>query len=314
MESLEASESASVHRDKYLNNRYSLEDFANPLLRGKYKSPHLNAFFSANDFSEKACLELVHALTTRRDGFCTYKLGTDASIHGSVLFADARGVNYNSHAETLTFLWILKKCGKLDAVFAALPDLPEDFPLLLMCFDDSAIRQRVETYMGLPGLKDMYDTALNPRKIGLKDQLKLVRFGEKNPHFQDLLAASLYRYGYHLYNQYVVGVDWFTQDFAHFSRASGGDLLCFLTNRADILPQIAQILEFGPGTRFAHESVVSQGFRSSWVFFLRALLGFLAMRKDPALDTWIEAYPENSWNAGTYKMTKLYDLVKALRK
>lgn len=312
IERFNASEEATRHKENFLQKKYTLEDFV-PFLPRAIASPHIRSFFNNKDFSDTAIIKMLQTFTAARDGFFTYKLAVDPGYGSNILFADNRGVNCNRNGDIFTFLWILNRCGRLEALFSNFDKLPEDFPLLLMCFNDAQIRKRVEKHMKIPGLQAMYELALSPKKINVKDQLRLIEFGHNNPHFQELLAASLYRYGYHLYNQFSVGIDWYLQGYETFSKAAGGDILCFITSRANLLPQIQQILEFGPGTEFAAESVISEGYRTSWVFFLRAILCFLALQKADTLDEWIAAYPLTNWNKTKYRQVKLFEVVEKIR-
>ena len=93
----------------------------------------------------------------------------------------------------------------------------------------------------------------------------------------------------------------------------GGDILLPLTSRADLLPCIHDIFEFGPGAGFAAESIIAQGFQNSWEYILRTLLGFVTMRKAVNLDEWIGAYPVTDWNKNQYSQLKLFELVDVLR-
>lgn len=232
-----------------------------------------------------------------------------------MLFADERNVNYCSNGDTVYLLYILKKCGYLEDIFKALPSLPEDFPLLLMCFADAGIRQRVEEYMGIPGLAAMYALAFAPRRLNVNDQVKLVDFGRRNPHFQELLGASLFRYGYHVYNQYTPKPDWFVQEFAHFSCAYCADVLLFLVSAPDTLLQLRQIMEFGPGTYFEGGPMLSYGFAFCWPYFSRTILAYLALNGDSRLAAWQDAeLGQRALYMKMHKRLKTRELVEALQK
>lgn len=303
-----------ANRDKFLGDNYALEEFCGAASK-QYSMPFMNYFFSTYISGTPVDVTtLLREMTEQRGGAIAYTIGTDATIHGKALQAGPHEVYANGNGEMTELLFILKKCGYIDAIFAALPHLPPDFPLLLMCFADETIRQRVEDYMRLPGLKAMYDMAFAPRRLTLKEQLPLVRFGTENPHFQELLAASLHTYGYYLYNNYDPHIDWHALDYAHFSLGYGGDVLLFLTSRADLLPPLRDLISFGPGTCFAHESVIAEGFQTSWVYLLRTILGHVAMHKDMDLNAWIAAYPESPYSKGSYKQIKVLELAAALRK
>ncbi len=133
----------------------------------------------------------------------------------------------------------------------------------------------------MPKSIDMHDLAFAARRLGVRDQVKLVNFGRKNPRFQELLGASLFRYGYHLYNQYRPAPDWYVQDFAQFRRAFCADVMLFLVSAPDALLQIRQLLEYGPNTRFGAGR--EHGFHNCSYHFLRNVLGYLALSGDSRL-------------------------------
>jgi len=310
-ELFDATPKLKASKEKYCHNAYSLQEF-NPLM-DPFDAPYINHFLNTRAEEGSFDLEaLLQKTATERGGDFPYIIGNGENI------VDRTEINVNasSNGDTIYLLYILKKCGCLEKIFAALPRLPEDFPLLLMCFADRGIREKVETYMDLPGLADMYDLAFAPRHLNVKDQLKLIEFGRKNPRFQELLATSLCRYGYHLYNQYHPSPDWYVQDFAHFSRAHCCDVMLFLTSASDLLPQVRLFLEYGPGTGFAFGSVLYQGFTDVFEVFYRNLLAYLAMRGDSRLAAWRMADLDNerTYHAGQHKRLKTADLVAALQK
>lgn len=281
----------------------------------QFHAPFINHFLATYEPETFDLKALLRKAATERGGDFTYKLATGPGYGDPVLFADERNVNCCSNSDTVYLLYILKKCGYLEDIFKALPELPEDFPLLLMCFADADIRQRVEEYMGLPGLAAMYDLAFAPRRLSVKDQVKLVDFGRKNPRFQELLGASLFRYGYHLYNQYHPMPDWYVRDFAQFRRAFCADVLLFLVSAPDALLQIKQMLEYGPDTCFGAESAISEGFRNCETHFYRNILGYLALNNDSRLAAWQESKLEQDrWNEVYHKRLKTRELVAALQK
>ena len=301
----------SAGKEKYANDAYAIHEY-NPRLK-PFRAPYLNRFLNTRPGDAFDLETLLRKAATERGGGYPYAIGQG----GDVLYAEEVPVNYCSNGEIVYLLYILKKCGYLENVFNALPGLPEDFPLLLMCFADRGIRQRVEEYMGLPGLASMFDLAFAPRRLNVKEQLKLIEFGKSNPRFQELLAASLSRYGYHLYNQFMPNPDWYVQDFAHFGKAYCCDVMLFLASAPELQPQVRLMLEYGPGTGFAFGSVVYQGFTDGFVFFYRNILAYLAMTRDSRLAAWRMAdldKKEDAHNAGRHRRVKTADLVTALQK
>lgn len=299
-------------RRKYEHDAYDLRDYRTREVQ--FESPFINHFLAT--YSGAFDLEaLLRKAAAERGGYFTYTLTDGYGISSPVLFADERNVNYCSNGDTVYLLYILKKCGYLEDIFKALPSLPEDFPLLLMCFADAGIRQRVEEYMGIPGLAAMYDLAFAPRRLNVNDQVKLVDFGRRNPHFQELLGASLFRYGYHVYNQYTPKPDWFVQEFAHFSCAYCADVLLFLVSAPDTLLQLRQIMEFGPGTYFEGGPMLSYGFNFCWPYFSRTILAYLALNGDSRLAAWQDAeLGQKALYMKMHKSLKTQKLVEALQK
>ncbi len=302
------------NRRKYVEDAYELRDYRT--LHAAFHHPFINHFLATATITPENpdIPALLRTAATVRGGDFTYKLAPAGGFESPILFADARNVNCCANGEILYLLYILKKCGYMDAIFRALPELPEDFPLLLMCFADSAIRQRVEDYMGIPGLAAMYDLAFAPRRLSVRDQIRLVTFGRDNPRFQELLGTSLYRYGYHLYNEYRPAPDWYVQDFAHFRCAFCADVLLFLVSAPETLFQLRQMLDYGPGTCFASESVISQGFRNSFAYFSRTLLGYLALNNDTRLPDWLHRTLEDPPHITEHKRLKTAAFVTALQK
>lgn len=308
----DADPAMAENKRKYERDAYNLCEYRTR--EAQFDAPFINHFLAT--YSGTLDLEaLLRKAATERGGDFTYKLTAGYGIGSPVLFADERNVNYCSNGDTVYLLYILKKCGYLEDIFKALPSLPEDFPLLLMCFADAGIRQRVEEYMGLPGLAAMYDLAFAARRLNVREQVRLVDFGRKNPRFQNLLGASLFRYGYHIYNQYTPKPDWFVQEFAQFSCAFCADVLLFLVSAPDALPLLRQIMEYGPGTQFEGGPMLSYGFDFCWPYFSRNILGYLALRGDSHLAAWQEAELMKSDNyAAMHRRLKTQALVDALQK
>ena len=300
------------NRRKYEHDAYDPREYRTR--NAQFDAPFINHFLAT--YSGAFDLEaLLRKAATERGGDFTYKLNEGHGIHSNVLFADERNVNYCSNGDTVYLLYILKKCGYLEDIFKALPSLPEDFPLLLMCFADAGIRQRVEEYMGIPGLAAMYDLAFAPHRLGVNDQVRLVDFGRRNPRFQELLGASLFRYGYHVYNQYTPKPDWFVQEFAHFSSAYCADVMLSLVSAPDALLQLRQIMEFGPGTYFEGGPMLSYGFDFCWPYFSRTILAYLALNGDSRLAAWQDAeLGQRALYMRMHKRLKTQKLMEALQK
>ena len=142
----DADPTLAANKEKYLHDAYDIRDYSFVTFR-------IRAIRDALTTATPENLDipaLLHTAATVRGGDFTYGIAAGATSD------DARNVNACANVEILCLLYILKKCGYLDAIFRALPELPEDFPLLLLCFSDVAIRKRVEAYMGIPGLAAMY--------------------------------------------------------------------------------------------------------------------------------------------------------------
>lgn len=310
-ELFESSPKLKDSKDKYNNDAYSLEEYS--AYPKPFHSPHINYFLNSQTAASFDIELLLQRLASERGGDFPFAIGCSSNV----LYSQELNVNYCSNGDTVYLLYILKKCGYLEQIFSVFPRLPEDFPLLLMCFAERGIRQRVEEYMGLPGLADVFDLAFAPRHLNVKEQLKLITYGQKNPRFQRLLAASMSRYGYHLYNQYMPKPDWYVQDFAHFSHAHCCDVMLFLASAPDLQPQVRLLLEYGPGTGFAFAGAAYNGFTDGFVFFYRNILAYLAMTGDSRLSAWRKAEldkTENAHNAGRHRRIKTAELVLALQK
>ena len=296
---------------KYENDAYDLLDFHNAC-KTDYRMPFINVFLSTCTLREPNIKDLLHKAATETGGnFAHYlKAGPESPTPG--WFETLPQVNLCGNGEVIHLLYILKKCGYIDEIFEALPDLPEDFPLLLMCFADKSIRKRVEEYMDIPGLADMYDLAFAPRRLHVDEQLKLIEFGRKHPHFQKLLGYSLYRYGYHLYNPHFPSPNWNIQEFAHFRGAFCSDVLLFLLS--DSSEQFNDLFLHGPGTQFVEPTTEYHGFVTCEAYLKRNVLGYLALTRDKRLPHWLEVETK-SWTAETrnaHQSIETLALVEAL--
>ena len=293
------------NRRKYEQDAYKLNEYRTPFAR--FRMPCIRDFFAADAPENPDIPALLRTAATARGGGFPWGLARDTE-NGQ------KGQPYESgdgcNLEVLHLLHILKKCGYLDAIFRALPELPEDFPLLLMCFADKAIRRRVEDYMGIPGLAAMYDLAFAPHHLDVREQIRLVTFGRDNPRFQELLGTSLYRYGYHLHDRGTPRPDWKIQDFAHFRNGFCADVLLFLVSAPDTLPPLRQLLDSGPEARVS----LSDGFDDATPGFCRNILGYLALTGDTRLPDWLRCTQEDAPDAAAHKRLKTPALVTALQK
>ena len=280
---------------KYENDAYDLLDF-HSAGRPAYRMPFINAFLSTCTVRELDIKALLHQADTETGGYFAHylKAGPESPTPG--WFETDMQVNHAGNGEVIHLLYILKKCGYIDEIFNALPDLSEDFPLLLMCFADTDIRKRVEEYMGIPGLAAMYDLAFAPRRLHVDEQLKLIEFGRKHPHFQELLGYSVGRYGYHLYNPHLPSPNWNFQEFAHFRGAFCSDVLLF--QLSDSLEQFNDLFRHGPGTQFVEPTTEYHGFVTCEAYLKRNVLGYLALTRDKRLPHWLEVETK-SWTAET---------------
>ena len=299
-------------KEKYEHDAYTLQDYRFP--PGHFHMPCINEFMATATPENLNIPALLRTAGTMRGGSFPCRITKYWGKREIVLYETDTEVEFSNNREFFYLLYILKKCGYMDAIFSALPELPEDFPLLLMSFADTTIRKRVEDYMGMPGLADMYNLAFAPRRLGVKDQLKLVEFGRNNPRFQELLGTSLFRYGYHLYNQYRPGPDWYVQDFAHFRCAFCGDVLLFLLSAPETLPQLQILLEGGAATKFSGgDEIRYGGFRNCASYFTRNIMGYLALNDDPRLLEW-QYHELRSARADEHRRLKTEALITALQK
>ena len=303
----DADPTLAANKEKYLHDAYDIRDYSFVTFR-------IRAIRDALTTATPENLDipaLLHAAATTRDGELPYKIAMYRGEQKTLLYEKKYKVDGDKNLEVLYLLYILKKCGYMDAIFRALPELPEDFPLLLMCFADNSIRRRVEEYMGIPGLAAMYNLAFAPRHLGVRDQLKLVDFGRDNPRFQELLGASLYRYGYHLTGTDCDLVNSNIQEFDQFRKGFCADVLLFLVSAPDALPQLRQLLDSGPDAY-----LTGSGFSGSMLWFSRNLLGYLALNNDPRLPDWLRHTQDApfSTRAATHNTLKTQNLVKALLK
>ena len=259
---------------KYETDAYEIADFDSTC---RYSMPYINYFFatySPETFDLRALLQRAATEVGGNFPYC-FRTGPESATPKKEIATPLEILN-GDNGEILHLLYILKKCGYIDNIFEALPDLPEDFPLLLMCFADTGIRKRVEAYMGIPGLADMYNLAFAPRHLNLKDQLKLVEFGRKHPHFQELLGKSLYRYGY----------------------------------------PIHEAMKHGPGTVFFQPNATYWGYALCGDYIIRNIVGYLALTRDKRLPHWLEVETKcwHKERQDRHKKIKTLELVEALQK
>ena len=271
------------NRRRYEQDAYTLRDYRTR--RATFSAPCINEFLATATPENLDIPALLRTVTSMRGG--------------DFLFETNMKPNENARAngEVLHLLHILKKCGYMDAIFRALPELPEDFPLLLMCFADKAIRKRVEEYMGIPGLAAMYDLAFAPRRLEVEEQVRLVEFGSKNPRFQELLGISLSRYGYHLfYNPECLSPlpDWRMRDFAHFRDGFCADVLLFLLSAPETLNYMQTMLKKTISWEDDTEGH-KEGYLNIAPYCERNIMGYLALNRDRRLSKWrkncLEGWP-----------------------
>ena len=312
-ELFDADPELAENRRKYEHDAYDLRDYRT--IHANFHQPFMNYFLATATPETLDIPALLRTAATVRGGDFAYGIATGVisadAFTGEMLFAADRNVNDRANGDVVPLLYILKKCGYLDAVFNALPELPDDFPLLLMCFADAAIRKRVEDYMGIPGLAAMYDLAFAPRRLTVREQLALVQFGRANPRFQELLGASLFRYGYHLHYRSSPEPDRRVQEFAHFRNGFCADVLLFLLSAPETLPQLRQLLDYGPEARLT----LSEGFYDGFACFSRNILGYLALNGDARLPRLREAWLEKEEDdRKAHRPLKTAALLRALQK
>ena len=214
-ELFDADPELAANKEKYEHDAYDIRDYS-------FLTFQIRAIRDVLTTATPENLDipaLLRAAAAARNGELPYRISIRRGEQETLLYEKKYRVDGDKNLEVLYLLYILKKCGYMDAIFNALPELPDDFPLLLMCFADAAIRQRVEDYMGIPGLAAMYALAFAPRHLNVRDQLKLAEFGRGNPRFQELLGTSLYRYGYHIYCPYFYALNTDIQELHHFRAA-----------------------------------------------------------------------------------------------
>lgn len=306
----DADPTLAANKEKYLHDAYDIRDYSFVTFR-------IRAIRDALTTATPENLDipaLLHAAATTRDGELPYKIAMYRGEQKTLLYEKKYRVDGDKNLEVLYLLYILKKCGYMDAIFRALPELPEDFPLLLMCFADNSIRRRVEEYMGIPGLAAMYNLAFAPRHLNVKDQLKLADFGRSNPRFQELLGLSLYRYGYHLYCPYFYVLNTDIQELHHFRAAFCSDVLLFLLSAPETLPQLRQLLDYGAGACLDGSSMAYIAFPTTSPFFTRNIMGYLALNNDARLSDWQhQELTKKPWFAKEHKVLRTVELIAALQ-
>lgn len=303
---------------KYAQDAYSVHDYCiarEALPSPMYKMPFIHQFLSTYSPETFNLSALLQRAASETGGNFPFIIAPRTPHDSPSEYSQEIEINYCGNGEVIHLLYILKKCGYIDKIFEALPDLPEDFPLLLMCFADTDIRKRVEAYMGISGLADMYNLAFAPRHLNLKDQLKLVEFGRKHPHFQELLGKSLYRYGYHVESHIQIphpGI----QDFAHFRSNFCSDVLLFLLSAPETLTPIHEAMKHGPGTVFFQPNATYWGYALCGDYIIRNIVGYLALTRDKRLPHWLEVETK-CWHKerqDRHKKIKTLELVEALQK
>ncbi|MEM7342738.1 MAG: hypothetical protein AAF485_00715 [Chloroflexota bacterium] len=237
---------AMENLQKYQTNQYQLTDYA---IKIRYKHPFINAFFHTLDtFNLDDALSLIASPPVSPTPCLLYHFDDYERLpvydFNHPEYQLEYQLNYATGGSFLNLLYVLVKCGYLDDIWQRLPDLPDHFPLALLCFESKDIRRRVVDYLNLPELMDLYPLALKPyTKKKPQEVLTLIDFGQRNPDFTQKLAASLHLYEHHLYSNYHPGVNWFFQSFQAFVYARGGGLLDFLIANATDLPIIKQMIE-----------------------------------------------------------------------
>ena len=94
------------------------------------------------------------------------------------------------------------------------------------------------------------------------------------------------------------------------------DVLLFLLTAPETLRQMKELLEAGPKMRLQGGSSAYEGFANCQAYFVRNLLGYLALTKDKRLTEWIEA-EKGDWKEeaeSEHRKIKTLKLVEALQK
>ncbi|ACT95953.1 hypothetical protein [Dyadobacter fermentans] len=237
-DAVNSNKSAMLNIENYRSNSYRLNDYA---FKTDYTHPLVSSFWNQLDrFDLDAILQIIANPPVHPTPYLAQPLHTEsvASLVGTNLLVNTdRQIYYGTGGIFANLLYILIKCGYQQDIIRRLPTLPDHFPLLLMCFNDTTLRRSVAAFMGYTGLADLYEQALSPHTKKTPQVVKnLVDFGHKNPDFRRQLAKSLDLYEYHLYSNYRPGINWLFESFDCYKNARGGGLLDFLISEPELLP------------------------------------------------------------------------------
>ncbi|GGF59487.1 hypothetical protein GCM10007301_19040 [Azorhizobium oxalatiphilum] len=215
------------------------------------------------------------------------------------------------HGEAANLLWRLVKIGLGEALLAAVSALPEEQAdkvfALASTMRHPLARKAAATHFAAPDLPDVMDTAFKSR-LTLADHLTVADFGSANPRFRAGLLAAFEGYALHLYSNYHPGVDWYLQEFQHYSLAGGSRLLFFLIHHADEEPVMATMLEQGwlPNGEGAG---AYDAYGNSRRFLVRTVAMHLALHAPEKLDAfwgrdWVGFWCDTSLDRETERMLK----------
>ncbi len=260
---------ALENKHKYLSNSYLLTDFSfhseideTPLIR--------DFWYNVGSLNILEILEFIKNSILTSSMF-KHRYGN--FLESDVLIQRENEFIYNdntltnkSHCEYMNIWYALIKCGYLDEIINNLPRLPEYVPYLLLCFDNKEIQNKVENYLQIDGIANMFNFAF--KSYHLKNEIDLKRFidfGIENPKVIENIAKMLEVYELHLYNEYNPKVDWYAQEFTHFTYAKGGGLLDFLIVNPRLLKPLVLLLDNGG-------ELLEENYCNTMIFFIRTIL------------------------------------------
>ena len=198
---------------------------------------------------------------------------------------------------SINLLWVLIKCGHLEDIIKLIPSLPEHFPYLLLLFDDVNLRKRITKLIKLPELTELLPVAFqnNTRKKP-GDIDRIIKFGEKNQKFRNILAHICNCYEIHLQaascndglNTYL---------FPEHQLANGIGVLDFLICEPTLIDSIRIMMEnkidISPFTTGGHYATYEYSISS-----LHRIIGLHKFLYEDEKDFWLNLPAE--WHKGSY--------------
>lgn len=306
IEAFEQHQAAKTSLHKYLNNSYSLSDYA---FKISYDHPLINFFWNnIEDFDLLTTLKLIAQPPVHPTPYLKYAYEErplpiyDSKNKGYHL---EKNINGGTGSEFLDLLYILVKCGYLEAIVSLLPQLPTHFPYLFLFFNSKNIHEKIANYLTedsteLSNLLDISFKRYN--KKSPQEVLQLALYGQNNPNFLKNFSICLNYYECHLYSNYHPGVNWFFQEFSHFIRTKGGGLLDFFISAPELIPALQQMK-----TETCYLTGLSQGaidaYNNSLPFLYRTIVLHLAFIGAESTKKWMD-FPIHFRDSNYYKNLK----------